>query len=95
MVVDLEANQQVHPNTNPIELRDRLDLGKDKKVTNEKREDDYRKIKCFRCQEVGHHQKDYMNSPICYKCKEEGHMATECVNFHAKTGDLRMYGFAI
>jgi hypothetical protein len=56
-VVDLEENQQVHPNTNQIELRDRLNLGREKKVVIHKRDDDYRKIKCFRCQEQGqgHH----------------------------------------
>jgi hypothetical protein len=47
IMVDLKEDQQVHPNTNPIELTDRLNLGKDKNVVIEKREDDYRKIKCF------------------------------------------------
>jgi hypothetical protein len=44
---------------------------------NEKPDEDPRKIKCFRCQEYGHHQKDCENLLICYKCKEEGHMAGE------------------
>jgi hypothetical protein len=44
---------------------------------------------------MGHHQKDCGNTPICYKCKEEGHMAGECANLHAKSGELKMYGFAI
>jgi hypothetical protein len=60
----------------------------------EKKEDP-KKIKCFRCQELGHHQKDYTNIPICYKCKEEGHMATEYSDFHSKSGELKVFGFAI
>jgi hypothetical protein len=59
---------------------------------NEKPDEDRRKIKCFWCQEYGHHQKDCENSPICYKCKEEGHMAAECNDFHSKGGDLKMFG---
>lgn len=27
-------------------------------------------VKCFRCQEIGHHQKKCTNDPICYKCKK-------------------------
>jgi hypothetical protein len=72
-----------------------LNLAKEKKVVGEKKEEEGRKLKCFRCQEVGHHQKDCNNPPICYKCKEERHMATECVGFHSKAGDLKMLGFAI
>jgi hypothetical protein len=37
---ELETNQQVHPNPNPIKLRERLHLGKDKEVVNKKREED-------------------------------------------------------
>jgi hypothetical protein len=79
----------------PLELRERLNLAKEKRVVGERNEEDTKKIKCFRCQGMGHHQKDCTNSPICYKCKEEGHMATECVDFHAKSRDLKMFGFAI
>jgi hypothetical protein len=61
----------------------------------EKKEEDPKKIKCFRCQGMGHHQSDCVNLPVCYKCKEEGHMAAECVDFHDKTRDLKMYGFTI
>jgi hypothetical protein len=78
-----------------VELRDRLNLHKEKRVVSEKREDEGRKIKCFLCQESRHHQKDCENKPICYKCKEEGHMVAECAEFHAKSGELKMYGFAI
>jgi hypothetical protein len=37
---ELETNQQVHPNPNPIKLRERFHLGKDKEVVNKKREED-------------------------------------------------------
>jgi hypothetical protein len=62
-------------------LRERLNLVKEKKVMLEEKEEDQKRIKCFRCQELGHHQKDCANVPICYKCKEEGHMAAECRDF--------------
>jgi hypothetical protein len=61
----------------------------------ERKEDESKKIKCFRCHEVGHHKMDYVNTPICYKCKEEGHIAVECVDYHSKFGDLKMFGFVI
>jgi hypothetical protein len=48
-------------------------------------------MKCFRCQESGHHQKDCTNIPICYKCKGEGHMAAKCANVR----EMKMYEFAI
>jgi hypothetical protein len=70
-------------------------LAKEKKVVGDKREEDFRKMKYFRCQEKGHHQRDYTNKPICYKCKEEGHMAAKCVVFHSKAEELKMFGFAI
>jgi hypothetical protein len=79
----------------PVELRERLNLAKDKKGVLDKPNDDQRKMKCFRCQELGHHQKDCVNLPICYKCKEEGHMAAECNEFHSKGGELQMFGFAL
>jgi hypothetical protein len=72
-----------------------LNQSKERKGLNQKKEDDPKKIKCFRCQEMGHHQKECVNQPICYKCKEEGHMAAECVEFHAKSKDLEMFGFAL
>jgi hypothetical protein len=78
-----------------VELRNRLNLQKEKRAVPKKGEDEGRKIKCFHSQESGHHQKDYENKPICYKCKEEEHMAAECVEFYAKSGELKMYGFAI
>jgi hypothetical protein len=77
----------------PVELRDMLNQSKDKKGLNQKRDDDLKKS--FRCQEMGHHQKDSVNQRICYKCKEEGYMAAECVEFHAKSEDLKMFGFAL
>jgi hypothetical protein len=61
----------------------------------DKKEDDPRKLKCFRCQETGHHQRDCSNAPICYKCKEEGHMAVECASLLEKISELKMFGFAI
>jgi hypothetical protein len=64
-------------------------------VVVERTDEDPKKIKCFRCQEMGHHQKDCSNPPICYKCKEEGHLAAECLDFHAKSRELKMFGFAI
>jgi hypothetical protein len=76
-------------------LRERLSLAKEKKGMMEKKEEDPKKIKCFRCQELGHHQKDCTNIPICYKCKEEGHMTTECSDFHSKSGELKVFEFAI
>jgi hypothetical protein len=79
----------------PLELRERLNLAKEKKVILKEKEEDLKKIKCFRCQELGHHQKDCANIPICYKCKEEGHMAAECRDFHSKSGELKMFVFAI
>jgi hypothetical protein len=79
----------------PLELRERLNLAKEKKALLIKKDEDHRKIKCFRCQEMGHHQKDYQNTPICYKCKEEGCMAVECLDFHTKAGELKMHGFAL
>jgi hypothetical protein len=72
-----------------------LNLAKEKRVVSERLEDDPKKIKCFRCQDYGHHQKDCSHEPICYKCKEEGHMAAECYEFHTKAGELKMYGFAL
>jgi hypothetical protein len=83
---------QVYP-ANPIELRNRLNLAKEKKVVGDKQEDEARKLNCFRCQEVGHHQKNYTNAPD--KCKEEGYMAAECVGFHSKAGELKMFDFAV
>jgi hypothetical protein len=70
-------------------------LAKEKKVVLDRKEEDPKKMKSFRCQETGHHQKDCTNIPICYKCKEEGHMAAECSDFHEKAGELKMFGFAI
>jgi hypothetical protein len=67
----------------------------EKKALHVKKDKDSWKIKCLRCQEMGHHQKDCQNTPICYKCKEEGHMATECLDFHTKAGVLKMYEFAL
>jgi hypothetical protein len=87
-------NRQVYP-TDPIELRDRLNFVKEHRAIRDRKEDEGRKLKCFHCQEVGHHQKDCSNAPICYKCKEEGHMAAECVGVHAKARELKMFGFAI
>jgi hypothetical protein len=52
-------------------------------------------MKCIRCQEYGHHQRNCVNLPISYKCKEEEHMAVECAEVHAKVGELMMFGFAI
>jgi hypothetical protein len=74
---------------------ERLNLAKEKMVVVERTDEDLKKIKCFRCQEMGHHQKDCSNPPICYKCKEEGHLAAECLDFHAKSRELKMFGFAI
>jgi hypothetical protein len=92
---DQGGKQQAQIPPKPLELRERLNLAKEKKDGNEKPDEDPRKIKCFRCQEYGHHQKDCENSSICYKCKEEGHMAAECNDFHSKGGDLKKFGFAI
>jgi hypothetical protein len=92
---DQHATRQVGTGTAPVELCDRLNLAKDKKAVDDKGEEDMKKFKCFRCQEFGHHQKDCVNTPICYKCKEEEHMAVECVDFHSKAGELKMYGFAL
>jgi hypothetical protein len=78
----------------PVELRERLNVGRDKKVL-DRRDEDPRKLKCFRCQGSVHYQKDCTNAPICYKCKEEGHMVAECADFHAKASDLKMFGFVI
>jgi hypothetical protein len=93
--MDLDHIHQLIPNAKPLELREHLDLAKEKKVVGEKREDEGKKMKCFRCQESGHHHKDCGNMPICYKCKEEGHMAVECFEYHAKAGELKMFNFAI
>jgi hypothetical protein len=72
-----------------------LNLAKEKRVAVERKDDDPKKIKCFRCQGMGHHQKDCSNPLICHKCKEERHMAAECLDFHAKSRELKMFGFAI
>jgi hypothetical protein len=64
-------------------------------VVHEKKDDERRKLKCFRCQEIGHHQKDCSNELICFKCKEPGHMATECLEIHSRSSELRMFGFAV
>jgi hypothetical protein len=64
-------------------------------VIQEKREEDPKKIKCFCCKEMGHHQRECSKNPIYYKCKKEGHMVVECVDFHARESDLKMFGFAI
>jgi hypothetical protein len=84
---------QVFPAAKPIKLREGLNLTKDKMAVGNI--DEAKKLKYFRCQEVGHHQKDCINTPIFYKCKKEGHMAAECVGFHSKAGELKMFGFAI
>jgi hypothetical protein len=52
-------------------------------------------LKYFRCQEMGHHQKDCSHEPICYKCKEPGHMVAECLEVHSKGCEMKMFGFAI
>jgi hypothetical protein len=90
-----EEGRRVNPTLKPIELRDQLNLAKGKRLVNDRKEEDNKKIKCFKCQESGHHQKDCTNNLICYKCKEEGHMAIKCSVVHAKSGELKMYGFAI
>jgi hypothetical protein len=58
-------------------------------------DEENRRTKCFRCQEMGHHQKGCVNILICYKCKGEGHMAVKCAQFHSKASDLKMIGFGI
>jgi hypothetical protein len=93
--VDHQDSHQVNPATKPLNMCDRINLAKDKKVVGDKGEEDTKKRKCFRCQEVGHHQKDCVNTHIYYKCKEESHMAAKCADFHSKAGELKMYGFAI
>jgi hypothetical protein len=70
-------------------------LAKEKSVVVDKKEEEPRKMKCFRCREYGHHQRDCVNLPIRYKCKEEGHMVVECTEIHVKAGELKIYGFAI
>jgi hypothetical protein len=70
-------------------------LAKEKSVVVDKKEEEPRKMKCFRCREYGHHQRDCVNLPIRYKCKEEGHMVVECTEVHVKAGELKIYGFAI
>lgn len=50
-------------------------------------------IRCFRCQDFGHHQVECTNDPVCYKCKQSGHMASECVGL--KGHKLKMFGFGI
>jgi hypothetical protein len=76
-------------------LRDRLNTVREQRGAGDRAEEDGKKLKCFRCQEQGHHQKDCTNGPICYKWKEEGHMAAECAQFHSKASELKMFGFAI
>jgi hypothetical protein len=89
-----DANQ-INTNFHHLELREKLNLAKEKKGVNEKPEEEARKMKCFRCQEMGHHQRGCINTLICYKCKEEGHMAAECADVHSKAGELKMYDFVI
>jgi hypothetical protein len=71
-----------------------LNLAKERKGVGDRKEEETKKLKCFRCQEYGHHQKDCSNPPIWYKCKE-GHLAAECANLHAKSGELKMFEFAV
>lgn len=92
---EMPHNNQVNHPRNHLEVRDRLNLAKGKRIQGAGNDEEPKKIKCFRCQEFVHHQKYCENAPICYKCKEEGHMAAECANFHSKVGELKMYGFAV
>jgi hypothetical protein len=89
------ARHQVNLSHKPMELQERLNISKEKRVVTDRKDEEAKKIKCFRCQESGHHQKDCLNKPICYKCKEEGHMAIECNEFHSKAEELKMFGFAL
>jgi hypothetical protein len=90
-----EGRRQVYPPHQGVELRERLNLAKEKKEVDERKEEELKKLKCFRCQEAGHHEKDCTKAHICYKCKEEGHMVAECASFHSKAEEMKMYGFAI
>jgi hypothetical protein len=80
----MEPLDQVNPPPKPVQLRDRLNQVKDRKGIPDRKDDEGRKIKCFRCQELGHHQKDCVNLPICYKCKEEGIWRLSVLNFMQK-----------
>jgi hypothetical protein len=50
-----ESGRFRYANERPVELRDMLNQSKDKKGLNQKRDNDLTKIKCSRCQELGHH----------------------------------------
>lgn len=50
-------------------------------------------IRCFRCQDYGHHQADCSKDTLCSKCKQSGHMASECEGL--KRHKLKMYRFGI
>jgi hypothetical protein len=56
-IKDMECHRKYQVTTvqKPIELRDKLNSAKDRRGAGEKSEDENRKTKCFRCQEVGHH----------------------------------------
>ncbi|GJN20625.1 hypothetical protein PR202_gb08025 [Eleusine coracana subsp. coracana] len=82
----------------PPKRSDQYDRGGDqdgKKKEDPRGRDQFlsKEIRCFHCQDYGHHQLECNKDPICYKCKKPGHMASECEGLKGRR--LKMYGFGI
>lgn len=43
-------------------------------------------MKCFNCNQDGHHRSDCTNPRFCYSCRDTGHISSRCPMMQAKKG---------
>lgn len=56
------------------------------------------RMKCYNCNQEGHHQADCMNDPYCFNCRNTGHKSTTCPRKTGESkplGGLRLCGYGL